>query len=137
MRWLQALGIASLLETQRADIAIAARHCDIVFDAVGGDIGQSIWQALPTAADFVAYGVLSGKPVQVNAQRPTLHWFHVRHTLEGLANRDWQRQFEALWPLLRVSDCGEVEIFPLAQWREAIHCYHQSGRDRKPLLQLL
>jgi len=133
---LQKMGIAALMETQRDEIAAAAQQCDRVFDAVGGEIGQLIWQSLPAEAQFVAYGVLSGKPVQVNASRPALHWFHIRHTLEDLAHQDWQHLFIQLWPLLRASDCGEVALFPLANWREAIHCYHQSGRDRKPLLQL-
>lgn len=133
---LQQLGIASLLETQREDIAAAAQQSDVVFDAVGGDVGQLIWHALPAEAQFVAYGVLSGKPVRVNAAHPALHWFHVRHTLEDLAHPDWQQLFCLLWPLLRNSDCGETAIFPLAHWRDAIHDYHQSGRIRKPLLQL-
>ncbi|MGK3137817.1 zinc-dependent alcohol dehydrogenase family protein [Pantoea trifolii] len=133
---LQQLGIAALAETQRAEIASAAQQCDLVFDAVGGEVGQLIWQALSVDAEFIAYGVLSGKPVRVNAPRPALHWFHVRHTLEDLAHQDWQRLFSELWPLLRASECGEVEIFPLAHWREAIQCYHQSGRERKPLLQI-
>lgn len=133
---LQQLGIVALAETQRAEIAAAAQQCNLVFDAVGGEIGQLIWQALSVDAEFIAYGVLSGKPVRVNAPRPTLHWFHVRHTLEDLAYQDWQRLFSELWPLLRASECGEVEIFPLANWRDAIHCYHQSGRERKPLLQI-
>lgn len=133
---LQQLGIAALAETQRAEITAAAQHCDLVFDAVGGEIGQLIWQALAVDAEFIAYGVLSGKPVRVNAPRPALHWFHVRHTLEDLAHQDWQQLFSELWPLLRASECGEVEIFPLAHWRDAIQCYHQSGREHKPLLQI-
>lgn len=133
---LQQLGIAALDETQRAEIAAAAQQCDRVFDAVGGEIGQLIWQALSVDAEFIAYGVLSGKPVRVNAPRPALHWFHVRHTLEDLAHQDWQTLFREIWPLLRASECAEVEIFPLAHWRDAIQCYHQSGRERKPLLQI-
>lgn len=133
---LQALGIDTLLETQRDAVTAAAQKCDLVFDAVGGEIGQLLWQSLPLEAQFVAYGVLSGKPVQVTAARPALHWFHVRHSLAGIAHQDWQQGFAELWPLLRSSECGEVEIFPLAQWQDAIHYYQQSGRDRKPLLEL-
>ncbi len=133
---LQQLSIVALAETQRAEIAAAAQQCDRVFDAVGGEIGQLIWQSLSPDAEFIAYGVLSGKPVRVNAPRPALHWFHVRHTLEDLAHQDWQTLFREIWPLLRASECGEVEIFPLANWRDAIQCYHQSGRERKPLLQI-
>jgi NADPH:quinone reductase-like Zn-dependent oxidoreductase len=133
---LQALGLVSLPETQREEIAAVAQQSDVVFDAVGGEIGQLIWQALPTQAQFVAYGVLSGKPVQVNATCPALHWFHVRHTLDELPHQDWQQLFCEIWPLLRASECGEVEIFPLVQWQDAIQCYHQSGRNRKPLLDM-
>ncbi|WP_343553597.1 zinc-dependent alcohol dehydrogenase family protein [Pantoea sp.] len=133
---LQALGIDTLLETQRDAVTAAAQRCDLVFDAVGGEIGQLLWQSLPLEAQFVAYGVLSGKPLQVTAARPALHWFHVRHSLADLAHQDWQQWFTELWPLLRSSECGEVEIFPIAQWQEAIRCYQQSGRARKPLLQL-
>lgn len=134
-RW-QQLGIAALAETQPTEIVAAAQQCDLVFDAVGGEIGQLIWQALSVDAEFIAYGVLSGKPVRVSGARPALHWFHVRHTLEDLAHQDWQLLFSELWPLLRDSKCGGVEIFPLANWRDAIQCYHQSGRDSKPLLQI-
>ena len=131
---LQRLGMRCLLETQRDEIGDAAQQADAVFDAVGGEIGQLIWQSLPLDAQFVAYGVLSGKPVQVNAARPALHWFHVRHALDGLAPRSWQQLFIELWALLRQSDVGEVEIFAQERWRDAIASYHLSGRGRKPLL---
>ncbi len=133
---LQALGIAALQQAQRDEIRIAAMQSDVVFDAVGGDSGQLIWQSLPAEAQFVAYGVLSGKPVLVNASRPALHWFHVRHALERIAHQDWQQLFVELWPLLRHADAGEVEIFALERWRDALVNYHQSGRQVKPVLQL-
>jgi NADPH:quinone reductase-like Zn-dependent oxidoreductase len=131
---LQALGLTALQDTEWEAMGAASAQTDIVFDAVGGETGQYIWQALPEHAHFVAYGVLSGTPVRVNAARPALHWFHVRHTLGDIGAAQWQQLFSALWPLLRDSECGEVEIFPLSEWRAAIESYHQSGRARKPLL---
>ena len=130
---LQALGLEGLPESALEAIPAISAQTDVVFDAVGGAVGQLIWQHLPQQAHFVAYGVLSGKPVQVNAARPLLHWFHVRHTLGDISTTQWQQLFAQVWPLLRSSDCGEVEIFPLSQWRAAIDSYHQLGRARKPL----
>ncbi|MGK3127374.1 zinc-dependent alcohol dehydrogenase family protein [Candidatus Pantoea formicae] len=131
---LHAMGLDAVLESATDAIQALSAQSDVVFDAVGGDVGQRIWQTLPEQAHFVAYGVLSGKPVQVNAGRPLLHWFHVRHTLGDINTVEWQQLFAEVWPLLRRSDCGEVEIFPLSAWRGAIETYHQSGRARKPLL---
>ncbi|SNY75679.1 NADPH:quinone reductase [Pantoea sp. GL120224-02] len=131
---LHALGLSALQETARDAIEAVSAQTDIVFDAVGGDVGQLIWRTLPEHAHFVAYGVLSGAPVKVNAARPALHWFHVRHTLGDIGAAPWQQLFSKIWPLLRDSECGEVEIFPLKEWRAAIESYHQSGRARKPLL---
>ncbi|MDF7631946.1 zinc-dependent alcohol dehydrogenase family protein [Erwiniaceae bacterium L1_55_4] len=131
---LHALGLSALQETAREAIEVVSAQTDIVFDAVGGDVGQLIWQTLPEHAHFVAYGVLSGTPVKVNATRPALHWFHVRHTLGDIGAARWQQLFIELWPLLRDSECCEVEIFPLSEWPAAIKSYHQSGRTRKPLL---
>lgn len=131
---LQAMGMTPIQESARDALKAVSAVTDVVFDAVGGDVGQLIWQQLNENAQFVAYGVLSGKPVQVKAARPALHWFHVRHTLGEIGMTQWQHLFAQLWPLLRNSDCGEVEIFPLTEWRAAIDCYHQSGRARKPLL---
>jgi NADPH:quinone reductase-like Zn-dependent oxidoreductase len=133
---LDALGLTALQETARDAIKTVSAQTDIVFDAVGGDVGQLIWRTLPEHAHFVAYGVLSGTPVKVNATRPALHWFHVRHTLGDIGAAPWQQLFSEIWPLLRDSECGEVEIFPLSEWRAAIESYHQSGRTRKPLLYL-
>lgn len=131
---LHALGLSALQETARDAIEAVSAQTDIVFDAVGGDVGQLIWRTLPEHAHFVAYGVLSGAPVKVNAARPALHWFHVRHTLGDIGAAPWQQLFSKIWPLLRDSECGEVEIFPLKEWRAAIESYHQSGRAHKPLL---
>lgn len=133
---LQRLAIGALQQDQHADIRQHAAGADLVFDATGGAVSQHIWQALPADAQFIAYGVLTGQPVRVNAARPALHWFHVRHYLDALTPAAWQQLFAELWPLLRSSDCGEVAVYPFDQWREAIHFYHQSGRSQKPLLQL-
>jgi NADPH:quinone reductase-like Zn-dependent oxidoreductase len=131
---LRAMGLEAMLESATDAIRAISVETDVVFDAVGGDVGQLIWQALPEHAHFIAYGVLSGKSVQVNSARPLLHWFHVRHALGDISPAEWQQLFTEIWPLLRRSDCGDVEIFPLLEWRAAINAYHQSGRARKPLL---
>lgn len=131
---LHALGLTALQDNAPEAIEAVSAQTDVVFDAVGGDVGQLIWRTLPEHAHFVAYGVLSGTPVRVNATRPALHWFHVRHTLGDIGTAQWQKLFSELWPLLRNSECGEVDIFPLSEWRAAIESYHQSGRLRKPLL---
>lgn len=131
---IQAMGFSGIQTTEYEAMRAVSAGTDIVFDAVGGDCGQLIWQSLPVHAHFVAYGVLSGQPVQVKTARPTLHWFHVRHTLGEIHPTQWQQLFAELWPLLRNSECGEVEVFPFTAWRAAIKCYHQSGRTRKPLL---
>lgn len=133
---LQHLAIGALQQDQHTDIRQLAAGADLVFDATGGAVSQLIWQALPVDAQFIAYGVLTGQPVRVNAAQPVLHWFHVRHYLDTLTPAAWQQLFAELWPLLRHSDCGEVAVYPFEQWREAIHFYHQSGRSQKPLLQL-
>ncbi|WP_313684903.1 zinc-dependent alcohol dehydrogenase family protein [Pantoea sp.] len=133
---LQRLGIHAVQQDSQDEIRQLAAGTDLVFDAVGGTLGQLIWQTLPAEAHFVAYGVLTGQPVRVNASLPALHWFHVRHYLDALTPQAWQQLFVEIWSLLRVSECGGVTVFPLEQWQNAIAFYYQSGRERKPLLQM-
>ncbi|MGK9175343.1 zinc-dependent alcohol dehydrogenase family protein [Yokenella regensburgei] len=127
-------GIVPVDQTHIHDIASCATHTDIVYDAVGGELANSLLNHLPHTAHFVSYGLLSGRPFSMQNRRATLHWFHMRDSLRAMKAAQWHAEFEFLWSLLRQTTLSEVTRFPLAHWQAAIAYYQKAGRTTKPLL---
>ncbi len=95
-----------------------ARGCDLVFDAVGGPVGDAILHAM-ARGDFVSYGLLSGRPFRWRADGVHIHRFHLRDRLQGVVDSVWKAWFDKLWPRLRAADLPNVRRYPLAVWRAA------------------
>jgi NADPH:quinone reductase-like Zn-dependent oxidoreductase len=114
-------------------VAVKALEADLVFDAVGGPLAQAILSQMRPDAEFVSYGLLSGKSFSgnkfVSPQR-----FHLRDQFEGLTPGGWQRWFDELWPLMRVAVMPSVAPFRLRDWRDALYMFEEAGRQLKPVL---
>ena len=65
---LAALGLIPLSMDDRAAILSNASRTDVVFDAVGGRLAEMLLTAMPSASDFVSYGLLSGVPYRPPAR---------------------------------------------------------------------
>ena len=133
---LEALDIAAVSSDAPEAIAAVAAHADLVFDAVGGDLGSGILRHLPKQARFVSYGLLSGKMIDIPSQGPFPIRFHIRDHLDGLSPDIWQGWFAALWPRLRKSRLPDVSSVPLAEWDAALRADAVPGRLTKVMLDL-
>lgn len=131
---LRRAGIDPVTIDDTAGIAAAARQADVVFDAVGGGVAETILAAMRPGADFVSYGLLSGAGFRPPAGGATWHRFHMREHID-VPPDVWQSWFRALWPrLLRAGQ--PAAVFPLADWRAALALFDASGRTVKPVLDL-
>lgn len=119
------------------DVPSVKRHAvqsELVFDATGGTLAETVLQSLPEAAQFICYGLLSGQPFRQTRRLPKIHWFHIRNYLDSIAPAQWQSLFNEIWCLLKKSTLGDVRCFPLDNWQEAIAFYRSEGRTAKPVL---
>ncbi|MEJ2653722.1 MAG: zinc-dependent alcohol dehydrogenase family protein [Acidihalobacter sp.] len=135
-RTLEALGVRPLALGRRAALTEAMQCADLVFDAVGGPLAESLLAGMRPDAVFVSYGLLSGAGFAVPAGAPAPHRFHLRDRLAEAGPVLWQDWFRELWPLLRRAVMPGVDAFPLADWRRALARFDTPGRAAKPLLEL-
>ncbi|WP_437889564.1 zinc-dependent alcohol dehydrogenase family protein [Phytobacter sp. V91] len=131
---LAAMGIIPVAQRDHEAIAHYAQNAGVVYEAVGGELADTLLTHLPDSAHFVSYGLLSATPFSMQKRAATLHWFHVRHYLAAMDTATWQAEFKQIWSLLRQTPTGDVTLFPLAQWQAAIAHYRTAGRTRKTML---
>ena len=133
---LHKLGIEPVAMLDPAGIAEAARQADIAFDALGGDIASHVLRQMRSDTYFVAYGLLTGKPVAAAAvTRPAYRRFHMRDHLAPLAGRGMHQAFAEIWPLLADAPPQNPEVFDARDWRKAIaEATRPAGR--KPILDM-
>lgn len=60
---LEQAGIYPILDADRALVEKVSQHSDLVFDAVGGELGNTLLSVLPASSTTVSYGLLSGRPL--------------------------------------------------------------------------
>ncbi|KCZ52839.1 zinc-dependent alcohol dehydrogenase family protein [Hyphomonas pacifica] len=133
---LEAMGVepVSLVDTSR--VRTVAEKADLTLDALGGETGSIILNAMPAGGAFVSYGLLSGKPVMAEAHARETHTrFHMRESLGLIAPQIWQTLFQNLWPMLREAKMPDTDIYTLEDWQSALAAYARPG-SRKPLLDL-
>jgi NADPH:quinone reductase-like Zn-dependent oxidoreductase len=133
---LTAMGITPVAQQDSDTVRAVAEDSEVVFDATGGALAQTLLDVMPKCGTFVSYGLLSGQPFTLQHHHPQVHWFHVRNTFASLRAEAWQAEFQALWPLLMASQYSDGEMLPFAAWRDALALYRQPGRSAKPLLKL-
>ena len=110
-----------------------ASKADLVFDAVGGILAETVLNHLSNLSEFVSYGLLSGTFFQPKKRLPKVYWFHIRQYLEQISQNQWLKMFEEIWPVLDINDLNIASLFELNDWQEAIKTYRQPYRNNKPL----
>lgn len=131
---LRAMGIAPVAQQDRDTVRALAAASDIVYDATGGELAQTILGAMRNSAAFICYGLLSGQPFTLQRHFPPMHWFHIRNHFDALSPQGWQAAFAAIWPLLSESQYSSPRLLPFSAWRSALADYRRAGRTHKPLL---
>jgi len=133
---LRGLGVAPVALEDTKQIKAAAERAEITFDALGGETGSLILNAMPAHSAFISYGLLSGSPIMAEPHaRETHARFHMRESLGRMTSQAWQNLFVQLWPLLRTAHMPDTELHPIQNWRAALAAYGRPG-SRKPLLVL-
>ena len=131
---LSSMGIHSIHESEVDLLKGCAEQSEVVYDAVGGHLAETLLSALPPESNFVSYGLLSGQPFKQHLTLAKTHWFHVRNYLPDMNIEQWQAMFQGIWPLLKQSVLSKPEEIPFQHWKEAIDLYYQSNRQCKPVL---
>ena len=131
---LRAMGIIPVAQHDVDSIRAIAAASELVYDATGGELAQTILSVMPETAEFVCYGLLSGQPFTVQRHFPPVRWFHIRNYLDTLTPAVWQAEFRAIWSLLADSQYSDVTLLPFSAWQAALSCYREAGRTRKPVL---
>lgn len=131
---LAARGIIPVAQQDTAAVNAAAARADIVFDATGGALAETILRVMPEQGEFVCYGLLSGQTFRQQRALPRVRWFHIRNYLDALSAEAWQAEFQRLWPRLRASRYSDVTLYPLTEWQRALSAYREAGRTGKPVL---
>ncbi|PJE27363.1 alcohol dehydrogenase [Pseudooceanicola marinus] len=133
---LRQMGIEPISTQDLGTISKASALADIVFDSLGGDIGTHVLGGMRGEANFVAYGLLTGKPVTTGAGlRARYHRFHMRDHFTVLARQGMQAAFSEIWPLLAEAPPSEPRVFPAPQWQQALAEAERPG-GQKPILDL-
>ncbi|WP_237401300.1 zinc-dependent alcohol dehydrogenase family protein [Rhodovulum sulfidophilum] len=133
---LRQVGIEPISIHDLGTISEASTLADIAFDSVGGDIGTHVLGQMRRETNFVAYGLLTGKPVLTgSALRASYHRFHMRDHFAVLAGQGMQAAFSEIWPVLAEAPPSEPRVFPAQQWQQALAEAERPG-GQKPILDL-
>lgn len=130
------MGIVPIAQHDTAAVNAAAAQAEVVYDATGGSLAETILSVMPETGTFVCYGLLSGQTFRQQRPLPRVAWFHIRNYLDALSAEAWQAEFRRIWPKLRASQCSDVTLYPLSEWQRAVGNYREAGRTGKPMLSM-
>lgn len=131
---LEQAGIYPILDTDRALMEKVSQHSDLVFDAVGGELANTLLSVLPASSTLISYGLLSGRPLTQMRGSATVRKFHLREALPTLSVAAWRAAFDEIWQRLPTTSQPPAQRIALNDWREAIAAAGQPGRGGKILL---
>ncbi|WP_420256630.1 zinc-dependent alcohol dehydrogenase family protein [Klebsiella pneumoniae] len=131
---LEQAGIYPILDTDRALMEKVSQHSDLVFDAVGGELANTLLSVLPGSSTLISYGLLSGRPLTQTRGSATVRKFHLREALPTLSVAAWRAAFDEIWQRLPTTSQPPAQRIALNDWRAAIAAAGQPGRGGKILL---
>ena len=108
-----------------------SQHSDLVFDAVGGELANTLLSVLPASSTLISYGLLSGRPLTQTRGSATVRKFHLREALPTLSVAAWRAAFDEIWLRLPTTTQPPAQRIALNDWREAITAADQPGRGGK------
>jgi NADPH:quinone reductase-like Zn-dependent oxidoreductase len=66
---LEQAGIYPILDTDRALMEKVSQHSDLVFDAVGGELANTLLSVLPASSTLISYGLIIRAAVDPDARQ--------------------------------------------------------------------
>lgn len=131
---LKFLGVEAVPMWDARRIQQVAMMADVTFDALGGPLASAILATMRAGANFVGYGLLTGRPVTTSVSaRASVARFHLRDALHAMTAREFRRYFDGIWPLLLESTLPEARVWPAREWRRAIHAATSHGGSKQML----
>jgi NADPH2:quinone reductase len=144
---LKALGAAAVINTSNESIVervqqiTGGKGAAAAIDAVGGDTGTQMTQALGVNGRMIVYGVLSPEPVQVHNslfvyKNISFSGFGIRGLLESLSAKEKQEMTASLIDLLRSPDF-KMDIsasYKLDEFKTAFQMYASGSANGKIIL---
>jgi NADPH:quinone reductase-like Zn-dependent oxidoreductase len=114
---------------------------DVVFDAVGGNLGARALACLKTGGTMMVFGLLSLENIPLNSgllifKNITIKGFWLSSWVESLDDAKRSSAFKTVLGYL-MSQKVKVDVqatFPLEEYKEALAAYEASGRNGKILL---
>lgn len=110
---------------------------DIVFDAVGGVIGDIARSMVCPGGRHVLYGLLSGTPLSVRSPfRVTTQFFWLRKWIESVSSGIWHDYFRRIFDLLMAEQLAlpPATRFRFADIGDGLRFFEASPRLSKPIL---
>jgi NADPH:quinone reductase-like Zn-dependent oxidoreductase len=114
---------------------------DVVFDAVGGDLGVKALSCLKQKGRMLVFGALALENLSINSgllifKNLRIEGFWLSTWIEELSAEQRMKAFQRVFGLL-MQDNSKVDVaatYPLSEFKAALDAYEKAGRNGKILL---
>jgi NADPH:quinone reductase-like Zn-dependent oxidoreductase len=114
---------------------------DVVFDAVGGELGVKALSCLKQKGRMLVFGALALENLSINSgllifKNLRIEGFWLSTWIEELSTEQRMKAFQRVFGFL-MQDESKVDVaatYPLAEFKAALDAYEKAGRNGKILL---
>ena len=114
---------------------------DVVFDAVGGELGVKALSCLKQKGRMMVFGALALENLSINSgllifKNLRIEGFWLSSWIESLSAEQRMKAFQRVFGFLMQDDskADVAATYPLAEFKAALNAYEQAGRNGKILL---
>jgi NADPH:quinone reductase-like Zn-dependent oxidoreductase len=114
---------------------------DVVFDAVGGELGVKALSCLKQKGRMLVFGALALENLSINSgllifKNLRIEGFWLSSWIEALSTEQRMKAFQRVFGFLMQDDskADVAATYPLAEFKAALDAYEQAGRNGKILL---
>ena len=114
---------------------------DVVFDAVGGELGVKALSCLKQKGRMMVFGALALENLSINSgllifKNLRIEGFWLSSWIESLSAEQRMKAFQRVFGFLMQDDskADVAATYPLADFKAALNAYEQAGRNGKILL---
>ena len=114
---------------------------DVVFDAVGGELGVKALSCLKQKGRMLVFGALALENLSINSgllifKNLRIEGFWLSSWIEALSAEQRMKAFQRVFGFLMQDDskADVAATYPLAEFKAALDAYEQAGRNGKILL---
>ncbi len=114
---------------------------DVVFDAVGGELGVKALSCLKQKGKMLVFGALALENLSINSgllifKNLRIEGFWLSTWIEALSAEQRMKAFQQVFGFLMQNDskADVAATYPLSEFKAALNAYEQAGRNGKILL---